>query len=128
MIFFESSIAGIQEEASRVMIRLHKPVKLMEWGTGTTTVNQVWTESGTGRIVKNSTTNGLTRLEIEIEGAFQKKNIRDSSIKVTQEGEGMAARSKFWGEVAMGDLSAVENEGGKTVVTVAIHTATKISR
>lgn len=110
------------------MIRLHKPVKLMEWGTGTNTTNQVWTESGTGRIVKKSVVNGQTRLDIEIEGAFNKKNMRDTSIKVTQQGEGMTAQSAFWGEVAMGDLSGVDTEGGRTVVTVSISTATKVSR
>jgi hypothetical protein len=110
------------------MIRLHKPVKLMEWGTGTNTTNQVWSESGKGRIVRNTVVNGLTRLDIEIEGQFEKKNARDTSIKLAQESEGMAAQSKFWGEVAMGDLSAVGSEGGKTVVTIAIAAATKISR
>lgn len=110
------------------MIRLHKPVKLMEWGSGTNTTNQVWSESGKGRIVRNTVENGLTRLDIEIDGKFEKKNGRDTSIKLTQESEGMTAQSKFWGEVAMGDLSAVENADGRTVVIIAIATATKISR
>jgi hypothetical protein len=100
----------------------------MEWGTGTNTTNQVWTESGTGRIVKNSVVNGQTRLDIEIDGRFEKKNLRDTSIKVTQQGEGMTAQSAFWGEVAMGDLSGVDTESSHTIVTVNIATATKISR
>ncbi len=109
------------------MIRLNKPVKLMEWGEGTNTVNQVWTEIGQGSIRTAKQRDGLTSLEIELKGQLEKKNRKDNSIKVVQQGEGMAARSQHWGEVAMGKLRSIESASGKTLINIDIPTAAKIS-
>jgi hypothetical protein len=103
------------------MIRIRKPVRLLEWGEGTNTTNQVWTAIGEGRIVRKQGNAGLTTLTIEMSSPVEKKNRQDNSIKIAQEGEGMAANSKRWGEVAMGFLKSVD---GKTV-SIEIPTATK---
>jgi hypothetical protein len=108
------------------MIRLNKPVKLMEWGEGTNTVNQVWTEIGQGSIRTAKQRDGLTSLEIELKGRLEKKNKSDNAIKVVQQGEGMAARSEHWGEVAMGKLRSFDSATGKTLVNIDIPTAAKI--
>jgi hypothetical protein len=105
------------------MIRTRKPVQLLEWGEGTNTTNQIWTVIGEGRIVKNQRKAGLTMLTIDLQAPLAKKNTKDNSVKVTQEGEGMTMNSKRWGEVAMGVLKSTDN-GGRTV-QVEIATATK---
>ncbi|MBI4532981.1 MAG: hypothetical protein HY711_03455 [Candidatus Melainabacteria bacterium] len=110
------------------MIRLNKPVKLLEWGEGTNTVNQVWKPMAHGALVSARSGNGATVLVVEVKGPVSKTNTQDESIKVTQEGEGMTARSAAWGEVACGRLKCVENVGQKCLVYVEIPTATKISR
>ncbi len=108
------------------MIRLSKPVKLLEWGEGTNTLNQIWTEIGQGRVVSERTKNGLTTLTIQLSKGLEKKNPRDNSIKVAQQGEGLTGRSDSWGEVAMGQLRSVESGG--TVVVIEIPAATKVDR
>jgi hypothetical protein len=105
------------------MIRIRKPVRLMEWGEGTNTTNQVWTVVGEGNIVKYGRAEGVTTLVISTNG-FSKKNTKDNSLKLAQQGEGMTGNSKYWGEVAMGVLKKVE-DGGRTVV-VEISAATKL--
>lgn len=115
------------ERSAKKMIRPNKPVKLLEWGQGTTTLNQVWSEIGTGTIRSHPQKDGLTTLVIELTGPFEKKNKKDDSIKIAQQGEGMAARSEMWGEVAMGKLRSTESDGGKSVVYIDILTAAKIS-
>jgi hypothetical protein len=108
------------------MIRLSKPVKLLEWGEGTNTLNQVWTEIGEGEISAVDVKNQITTLSIALKGSFAKKNQNDPSVKIVQPGEGMTARSDHWGEVAMGNVKSVE-QGGKAVV-IEIPTATKIDK
>lgn len=108
------------------MIRLSKPVRLLEWGEGTNTLNQNWSEVGEGRVVADKTKDGLTTLTVELVRGLEKKNPGDNSIKLAQQGEGMTGRSQMWGEVAMGRLRSVES-GGKVVV-IEIPTATKVDR
>jgi len=110
------------------MIRTNKPVKLLEWGEGTNTVNQVWTEIAHGKIQSTRQVSGLTTMAVEISGQFEKKNSKDDSIKIVQQGEGMAARSEHWGEVAIGKLKSTDSAGGKKVVVIEIQTAAKISK
>lgn len=106
------------------MIRLSKPVKLYEWGEGTNTTNQIWSEVGTGQIVSAKTRDGITTLTVELAAQLAKKNDRDNSIKMAQLGEGMTARSERWGEVAVGYLKST---AGKTV-EIEVPFATKIDR
>ena len=108
------------------MIRPNKPVKLLEWGTGTNTTNQVWTEIASGSITSIKQQDRVTTLVIETTGSFEKKNTRDDSIKIAQQGEGMTARSQHWGEVAMGKLKSTESAGGKVLVSIEILNAAKI--
>lgn len=111
------------------MIRMGKPVQLMEWGEGTNTTNQVWSLLGTGEIQgRPKTVDGVTTLIVAIGGGWNKKNAKDDSIKVMQQGEGMTPRSDKWGEVAMGRLKAVGNEGGKTVVQIELKGAIKVGK
>ncbi len=109
------------------MIRLNKPVKLLEWGEGTNTLNQIWTEIGEGKIIHEKTKDGITKLSVEITGSFNKKNQKDNSIKIVQPGEGMTSCSDSWGEVAIGQLNKVEPKGGKSLVVIDISTAVKMS-
>lgn len=109
------------------MLRFKKPVKLLEWGEGTNTLNQVWTEIGQGSFVSRTVKDGVTSLVIEIKGALNRKNENSSAVKLCQLSEGMAANSQHWGEVAMGYLASVENQGGSTKVVVTVPTALKIS-
>jgi hypothetical protein len=106
------------------MIRIRKPVRLLEWGEGTNTTNQVWTPIGDGRIVRHQKKAGSTTFTIEMNQAFTKKNSKDNTIKIAQQSEGMAANSTRWGEVAMGVVKSVES-GGK-VVNIEVSAATKI--
>ena len=106
------------------MIRERKPVRLLEWGEGTNTLNQVWSVAGEGKIVKKQMKDGVTTLVIQLNGPLDKKNGKDNSIKLAQVSEGMSSHSSRWGEVAIGTLKAVE-QGGRTV-QVEILTATKI--
>lgn len=106
------------------MIRVRKPIQLLEWGLGTNTTNQIWTVSGQGRITKHEMRNGLTTLVVDLDGAFDKKNPDDRSIKLTQQGEGMTGNSDRWGEVGTGVVKSVENGGRRVLVEIA--TATKI--
>jgi hypothetical protein len=111
------------------MIRIGKPVKLLEWGEGTTTLNQRWMDVAkgslrTGKKVKA----GVTMLEIVIDGAFKKQNDKDDWLKIAQPGEGMTPTPNIWGEVAMGRLKSVEQEGGKQVVYIELKNATKIGK
>ncbi len=110
------------------MIRLNKPVKLLEWGEGTNTLNQIWMEIGQGSIRSARQKDGLTTLVVEMPGPFEKKNKRDDAIKIAQPGEGMTARSQAWGEVAMGKLRSVEPAGGRSLVHIEIPTAAKIGK
>lgn len=106
------------------MIRKWKPIRLLEWGEGTNTTNQIWSVAGEGRIARYEMRNGLTTIYIDLNGAFNKKNSKDNSLKLAQPGEGMTANSERWGEVGMGVVKAVE-DGGRRVL-VEIPTAIKI--
>ncbi len=115
------------------MIRVNKPVKLLEWGEGTSTVNQNWREIGQGKILSHHRQQGIMELVIEVEGSFEKKNQADNSIKIAQFGEGMAPYSikwgrvkTRWGEVATGKLKAINVGVGKSQVSIVIDAATKI--
>jgi len=117
------------------MIRINKPVQLLEWGEGTSTINQNWNPIGQGKIRSAKRQQGITELVIEVEGAFEKKNLADNSIKIAQQGEGMApyaikwGRVKTrWGEVATGKLKAINAGAGKSQVSVVIEAATKIGK
>lgn len=107
------------------MIRLGKPVQLCEWGAGTNTLNQVWTPCGTGSLVAGPKVKmGATEVTVNIQGSFEKKNPKDDSIKIMQQGEGMTPASDKWGEVAMGRIKSVS---GNTVV-IEVKTAMKVGK
>lgn len=110
------------------MIRVNKPVKLLEWGQGTSTLNQNWHEMATGEILSAKRKDGVTTMIVEVKGAVAKKNPNDDAIKVAQQGEGMTSRSSSWGEVAMGRLHSIQALGGKTTVYVEISNATKVGK
>jgi len=110
------------------MIRPNKPVKLLEWGEGTNTLNQVWHELAEGQILSAKRRDGVMIMVVEVKGAVGKKNPKDDAIKVAQKGEGMTARSDKWGEVAMGRLKSIDASAGKTVVQIEIQQATKVGR
>ena len=106
------------------MIRLNKPVKLLEWGEGTNTLNQNWHIIGEGKIEQAKQKDGATTLTVTMSGPFNKKNKEDNAIKVVQEGEGMTTHSTNWGEVAVGTLESVD--GAR--VSIHIATAAKLSK
>jgi len=108
------------------MIRLGKPVKLLEWGVGTNTTNQRWIEFGSGNIVgKPKCVDGITTLIVELDKAGEKSNPADDSIKVAQCGECMTPLDeKAWGEVAFGRLKSID---GKTV-EVEVKVAVKVGK
>jgi hypothetical protein len=115
-------------------IRLRKPVRLLEWGTGTNTTNQKWEQCGEGKIQSCKRKDGVTTMVVEMTSKFEKRNLRDDTVKVAQLGEGMAPHAEKWGvvkdrwgEVAMGLLKAIQNDGGRTVITIEIPAATKVS-
>ena len=109
------------------MIRLGKPVRLLEWGEGTTTKNQTWETIGQGVLHNESKYSaGPTTLIVEVEGPVKKKNDKDKNIKVLQPGEGMVPIDDNWGEVAMGTLKSIENQNGKTIVKIDLEGAVKI--
>lgn len=52
-----------------------------------------------------------------------------SNSEIVQlQGEGMTPHSTAWGEVAMGTIKSVDNQSGKTMVTVEVTAATKYSK
>ena len=108
------------------MIRLKKPVQLLEWGEGSNTTNQVWIELGKGTIVdKPKVVNGITILRVQFDKKVAKQNPQDDAIKVAQLGEGMTANSAtHWGEVAFGRLKGIDTSG--TLAEVEIKFAVKI--
>jgi len=114
------------------MIRTDKPVKLLEWDLGTNTTNQRWQDIGKGVILSTKRKDGVTTMVVEIEGRLQKQNPNDNTVKVAQLEEGMAPRAKKWGEitprwgeVAMGKISSIEEQGFKSKVNIEISAATK---
>jgi len=109
------------------MIRVGKPVQLFEWGEGTTTVNQTWDKIAEGVLLnKGKYSMGSTTLLIEVNGSVTRKNEKDNTIKVFQQGEVMTPQSERWGEVAMGKLQSIENKGGKSLVNILLLGAAKI--
>ncbi len=104
------------------MIRFNQPVKIMEWGLGTNQTNQIWTEIAEGNFTSRSVKDGITTMEIQTKGV-NRKNTDDSSVKLCQLGEGMAACSDRWGEVAMGNIKSISGNN----MVVEISHATKIS-
>lgn len=127
------------------MIKLSKPVQLLEWGEGTNTLNQRWELIAEGRFIKQgkpfveslidwallkrkSPSVGLTTLVVELKGPFERKNAKEDAIKLMQQGQGMTPGSNRWGEVAVGRLKSIETEGNRTKVSVEVKGATKIGR
>ncbi|MBU6450756.1 MAG: hypothetical protein KGS72_03185 [Cyanobacteria bacterium REEB67] len=109
------------------MIRLGKPVQVLEWGAGTNTTNQNWSEIAKGRLSGRPKTKlGVTTIIVEVEGSLKRNNDKNEFVKVMQQGEGMTPHSERWGEVAMGSISAVKNEGGKTMLEIDVKAATKV--
>lgn len=95
----------------------------MEWGKGTNTTNQIWTDIGEGNFISRSVKDGITTLTIQTNAPLQRHNNEDNSVKLCQQGEGMAACSDHWGEVALGQIKSVSG----TTVVIEIPYATKIS-
>lgn len=111
------------------MIRLGKNVQLLEWGAGTNTLNQNWHEVARGKLrAQPKIKIGTTVIAVEVDGAFEKKNEKDDTIKVMQQGEGMTPGSSRWGEVAYGRLKSVSKSGPSTLVEIEINTAIKIGK
>jgi hypothetical protein len=109
------------------MIRLGKETQLCEWGEGTTTLNQIWTPMGVGALRAQAKKKmGVTVISVEVEGQVQKKNEKDNNVKVMQKGESMTPISEKWGEVAMGTLKGIRQEGAKSIVEIEINGAIKI--
>ncbi|MDZ4833596.1 MAG: hypothetical protein SGJ27_07425 [Candidatus Melainabacteria bacterium] len=104
------------------MIRLGKPVKLLEWGVGTNTTNQRWIEFGSGNIVgKPKTVDGITTIIVKLDKGAEKSNSADDTIKVAQCGESMTPLDdKAWGEVAYGRLKSIEGDTVEVEVKVAV--------
>jgi hypothetical protein len=111
------------------MIRLSKPVRLLEWGEGTNTHNQTWRTFAEG-VLNNKPKwySGLTTLKIEVNGQVEIKNEKSKAVKVMQPGEGMVHTPGRWGEVAMGNLKSMTTNDGKTVVEIEITGATKMEK
>lgn len=105
------------------MIRFNKRVKLLEWGKGTNTTNQKWTEIGEGSFTNRSVKDGVTTLTINTSSALNRQNEQENAVKLCQQGEGMAGASESWGEVALGYIKSASG----TTVVVEIPTATNIS-
>ncbi|MBX9939164.1 MAG: hypothetical protein K2Y32_07925 [Candidatus Obscuribacterales bacterium] len=111
------------------MIKLSKPVQLLQWGEGTNTTNQRWIEVGKGRIAgKPRREDGITDVVIVLDGSLNKIDAKRETdfVKIMQQGEGMTPRADRWGEVAMGTLKSVSSSGGQTLVTIAVKAATKV--
>ncbi len=111
------------------MIRLGKPVQLLEWGVGTTTFNQNWTVIAEGTLRnKAKVLKGTTTIIVELKAPLKRENDKNESIKVVQKGEVMTHDSERWGEVAMGRLRSVQNENGKNIAYIEVKDAVKIGR
>jgi|SRR5271168_3317351 len=109
------------------MIRLGKPVQLFEWGEGTTTMNQNWNKIGEGTLHNSPKWfAGATMLIVEVDGKVTRKNEKEDMIKVFQPGEGMTPNSKLFGEVAMGKLKSIKEQGAKTIVEIQLEGAAKV--
>lgn len=111
------------------MIRLGKPVQLLEWGVGTSTTNQNWTVIAEGTLRnKAKVYAGATTIVVDLKAPLKRENAGNDAIKVAQKGEVMTHHSDRWGEVAMGKLRAVQNENGKDVAYIEVKDAVKIGR
>jgi len=110
------------------MIRLGKPVQLFEWGEGTNTMNQNWHKIGQGVLHnKPKWYAGATMLHVEVDGPVQRSNEKDNTIKVCQQGEGMTPTApETWGEVAMGQLKSIKQQGDKSIVEIELVGAAKV--
>ena len=105
------------------MLRFNKAVKIMEWGQGTNSINQNWNEIGEGSFVSRRVKNGITILTIQTKAPVVRTNDKINSVKLCQQGEGVASCSEYWGEVASGNINSLS---GNTVV-VEVCQAVKIS-
>jgi hypothetical protein len=109
------------------MIRLKKPVQLLEWGQGTNTLNQTWRVIGHGKISsKPKTVDGITTMIVAVDGPLNRENLKEDAIKVQQQGEGMTPGTDHWGEVAVGKLKSIKDSGSRTVIQIALKGAIKI--
>lgn len=113
------------------MIKLSKPVQILQWGEGTNTTNQRWIEIGKGHFAgKPKTVDGVTTINIALDGALNKVDAKreEDFVKLAQQGEGMTPRDARWGEVAMGVIKSVGSEGGQTIVKIETKAATKVGK
>ena len=111
------------------MIRLGKPVQLLEWGAGTSTSNQNWRVIAEGKLRnKAKVLKGTTIIVVELGAPLKRENEGNNSIKVVQKGELMTHHSERWGEVAMGQLHSVQKEKGKNVAYIVVTDAAKIGK
>lgn len=111
------------------MLRLSKPVQILEWGEGTNTTNQIWTPMGEGKVVNNpKPKDGVTLVQVEVPGNPAKQNTKDQTVKLVQAGEGMTPQSDMKGEVAFGRLKGIVSQGGSSIVEVEIPFAIKVDR
>jgi len=109
------------------MLRLNQPARIYEWGEGTSTLNQVWTEIGSGRIVSaKRRADGVTEVVIKMDSKFEKKNRQDDTIRILQRNSNMTPASDAWGEAASGRLRSVSVRHGVSLVQVEVETATKV--
>ncbi len=95
----------------------------MEWGEGTNTLNQVWSELAEGKFVKRTMIDGVTTLTIQAKSSVSRKNSKNDTVKLAQLGEGMSANSERWGEVAVGQVKSVSGDQ----LVIELPYATKIS-
>jgi hypothetical protein len=109
------------------MIRIGKPVQLFEWGAGTTTMNQNWNKIGEGTL-RNAPKwfAGATMLVVEVDGTVVRTNQKEDMIKLFQPGEAMTPNSPRFGEVAMGKLKSIKEQGAKTIVEIELDGAAKV--
>lgn len=111
------------------MLRLSKPVQILEWGEGTNTTNQVWTPMGEGKVINTpKPVNGVTLVRVEVPGNPTKQNTKDQTVKIAQAGEGMTPQSDMKGEVAFGRLKDIIREGGNSIVEIEIPFAIKVDK
>lgn len=111
------------------MIKLSKPVQILQWGEGTNTTNQRWIEIAKGKFAgRPKTVQGLTTILIELDGSINKVDAKREVdfVKIMQKGEGMTPHADRWGEVAMGTIKGVVSDNGRQILQIETKAATKV--
>ncbi len=111
------------------MIKLSKPVQILQWGEGTNTTNQRWIEIAKGKFASRpKTVLGTTTIMIELEGGINKVDAKREIdfVKIMQKGEGMTPHADRWGEVAMGTIKGVVSDNGRQILQIETQAATKV--